>query len=169
MRRACRTRHPGTMSAVHYLAAAGTAIGVMGAASLALQARRLLLIGTACEISIPVRLVTLTGYAVWLAYGIAIRDMPLILVDLAGLAGAGLVLHITLVLRRRRACPVGRAPVHRGMRARAGMVPSTRGSATIAPAATGASSATARALGLTVGVTSSATPITALARAVAPG
>jgi hypothetical protein len=78
----------------------------VGALSLLLQARRLRRLGTACEISIPIRLVSLTGYAVWLAYGVAIRDVPLILVDLAGVASAGLVLHITLVLRRRRACPI---------------------------------------------------------------
>jgi uncharacterized protein with PQ loop repeat len=97
---------PRSMSIVHLLATAGTAIGLMGAVSLLLQARRLRQLGTACETSIPVRLVTATGYAVWLAYGVAIGDVPLILVDLAGLAGAGLVLHITLVLRSRRACPV---------------------------------------------------------------
>jgi hypothetical protein len=52
-----------------------------------------------------VRLLALAGYAVWLAYGVAIGDVPLILVDLAGVAGAALVLRVTLVLRRQRACP----------------------------------------------------------------
>ena len=94
------------MSIVQFLATAGTAFGLMGATSLLLQARRLRRLGTACEISIPIRLVSLTGYAIWLAYGIAIRDVPLILVDLAGLAGAGLMLRITLVLRSQRACAV---------------------------------------------------------------
>jgi MtN3 and saliva related transmembrane protein len=89
------------MSAIHFLAAAGTAVGLTSAISLLLQARRLSRLGSACETSIPVRLVTLVGYAVWLAYGVAIGDLPLILVDLAGLAGAGLVLYITVVLRRR--------------------------------------------------------------------
>jgi MtN3 and saliva related transmembrane protein len=97
---------PGRMSIVQFLATTGTAFGLMGAVSLLLQARRLRRLGTACEISIPIRLVSLTGYVVWLAYGIVIGDVPLIVVDLAGLAGAGLVLHITLVLRSRRACPV---------------------------------------------------------------
>ena len=106
MRAAAATRHRDGMSVVHFLATAGTAIGLTGAASLLLQARRLKRLGTACETSIPVRLVTLGGYAIWLAYGIAIRDLPLILVDLAGLAGAALVLHITLTLRHRRACPI---------------------------------------------------------------
>ena len=91
---------------VQTLATAGIAIGLVGAASLVLQARRLVRVGTACEVSIPVRLVTLTGYCVWLAYGVAIRDVPLILVDLAGLAGAGLVLHVTLTLRARTACSI---------------------------------------------------------------
>jgi MtN3 and saliva related transmembrane protein len=97
---------PGRMTVVQFLATTGTAFGLMGATSLLLQARRLRRLGTACEISIPVRLVTLTGYAVWLAYGIAIRDLPLIVVDLAGLGGAILVLHITLTLRTQRACPI---------------------------------------------------------------
>jgi hypothetical protein len=44
-------------------------------------------------------------YAVWMAYGVAIGDVPLILVDLAGVAGAALVLRVTLVLRRQRTCP----------------------------------------------------------------
>jgi MtN3 and saliva related transmembrane protein len=103
---ACARCDPDVMAMVHVLGTAGTAIGLMGAASLLLQARRLLRVGTACEMSIPVRVITLTGYAVWLAYGVAIRDVPLIVVDLAGLAGAILVLHITLTLRGRRACPV---------------------------------------------------------------
>jgi uncharacterized protein with PQ loop repeat len=94
------------MSIVQFLATTGTVFGLMGAVSLLLQARRLRRLGTACEISIPIRLLSLTGYTVWLAYGIAIRDVPLVVVDLAGLAGAGLVLHITLVLRRQRACPI---------------------------------------------------------------
>jgi hypothetical protein len=63
-------------------------------------------LGTACEISIPLRVLSLTGYVVWLAYGVVIGDVPMIVVDLAGLAGAALVLHITLTLRSVRACPV---------------------------------------------------------------
>jgi uncharacterized protein with PQ loop repeat len=94
------------MSVVQFLATTGTAFGLVGAISLLLQARRLRRLGTACEISIPIRLVSLAGYAIWLAYGIVIRDVPLVVVDLAGLAGAGVVLHITLVLRRQRACPI---------------------------------------------------------------
>jgi uncharacterized protein with PQ loop repeat len=97
---------PGRMTVVQFLATTGTAFGLMGATSLLLQARRLRRLGTACEISIPLRVLSLTGYAVWLAYGVVIGDLPLIVVDLAGLAGAILVLHITLTLRSRRACPV---------------------------------------------------------------
>ena len=39
-----------------------------------------------------------------LGYGVVIRDVPLILVDIAGLAGALLVLRVTLELRATRAC-----------------------------------------------------------------
>lgn len=94
------------MNTVPLLATAGTAIGLTAAVSLLLQARRLRRLGTACEISIPVRLLALAGYAVWLAYGVVIGDIPLILVDLAGVAGAALVLYVTVVLRRHRACPI---------------------------------------------------------------
>ena len=51
------------------------------------------------------RLLALAGYSIWLAYGLAIGDVPLILVDVAGVAGAALVLRVTLTLRRRSACP----------------------------------------------------------------
>jgi MtN3 and saliva related transmembrane protein len=92
------------MNAVHFLATIGTALGLAGAASLLMQARRLLRLGSACEISLPVRAVSVTGYAVWLAYGVAIQDVPLILVDAAGLVGAIMVLRITVTLRRSRPC-----------------------------------------------------------------
>jgi uncharacterized protein with PQ loop repeat len=94
------------MNEVSLLASAGTAVGLVTAASLLLQVRRLRRIGSACEVSIPVRLLALTGYGIWLAYGVAIGDLPLILVDLAGLSGAAFVLWVTVQLRRRSACPV---------------------------------------------------------------
>ena len=94
------------MNTVGALGALGTAVGLVAAVSLLLQARRLLRLGSACEVSVPVRVLALAGYGVWLAYGAAIGDVPLILVDLAGVAGAALVLQVTLRLRRRRACPV---------------------------------------------------------------
>jgi MtN3 and saliva related transmembrane protein len=93
------------MDETMFLGSAGTIVGLIAALSLILQARRLTRLGSACEVSIPVRLLALAGYAIWLAYGVAIGDVPLILVDLAGVAGAALVLRVTLTLRRRRACP----------------------------------------------------------------
>jgi hypothetical protein len=93
------------MDETSFLGTAGTLIGLIAAMSLLFQARRLALLGSACEVSIPMRLLALAGYAVWLAYGVAIGDVPLILVDLAGVAGAALVLRITLSLRRRTTCP----------------------------------------------------------------
>lgn len=96
------------MNEISLLGTAGTAIGLIAALSLLLQARRLRALGSACEVSIPVRLLALTGYGIWLAYGLAIRDVPLILVDLAGVAGAAYVVHVTVSLRRHTACPVPR-------------------------------------------------------------
>ena len=93
------------MDEAMFLGTAGTLVGLVAAMSLLLQARRLARIGSACEVSIPVRVLALAGYAIWLAYGVAIGDVPLILVDLAGVAGAALVLRVSLVLRRRTACP----------------------------------------------------------------
>jgi uncharacterized protein with PQ loop repeat len=93
------------MDETTFLGTAGTVIGLVAAMSLLLQARRLALLGSACEVSIPVRVLALAGYSIWLAYGIALGDVPLILVDLAGVAGAALVLRVTLMLRRRMACP----------------------------------------------------------------
>jgi uncharacterized protein with PQ loop repeat len=93
------------MDETTFLGTAGTVIGLVAAMSLLLQARRLALLGSACEVSIPVRVLALAGYSIWLAYGIALGDVPLILVDLAGVAGAALVLRVTLTLRRRMACP----------------------------------------------------------------
>ena len=92
------------MDEATFLGTAGTVIGLIAAMSLLLQARRLSRLGSACEVSIPVRLLALAGYAIWLAYGVAIGDIPLILVDLAGVVGAALVLRITLTLRKRQAC-----------------------------------------------------------------
>jgi uncharacterized protein with PQ loop repeat len=93
------------MDETTFLGTAGTLIGLVAALSLLLQARRLALLGSACEVSIPVRVLALAGYAIWLGYGVAIGDVPLILVDLAGVVGAALVLRVTLALRRRSACP----------------------------------------------------------------
>ncbi len=93
------------MDEATFLGTAGTVIGLIAAMSLLLQARRLSRLGSACEVSIPVRLLALAGYAIWLAYGVAIGDIPLILVDLAGVVGAALVLRVTLTLRKRQACP----------------------------------------------------------------
>jgi uncharacterized protein with PQ loop repeat len=94
------------MDEVTFLGTAGTAIGLVAALSLWLQARRLSRLGSACEVSIPVRVLALAGYTVWLGYGVAIGDIPLILVDLAGVAGAALVLRVTVSLRRRTACAI---------------------------------------------------------------
>ena len=69
---------PGCSMLVHgmdeatFLGSAGTGIGLVAALSLLVQARRLSRLGSACEVSIPVRVLALAGYAVWL--GVRHRD-----------------------------------------------------------------------------------------------
>ena len=94
------------MNAVVVLAMAGTMIGLFSTVGLFLQARRLKRLGKACEISIPIRALTLTGYGIWFAYGLVIGDIPLIVVDLVGLVGGTLVLCVTVVLRQQHACAI---------------------------------------------------------------
>jgi uncharacterized protein with PQ loop repeat len=101
-----RLNHASGMDDATFLGSAGTFVGLVAALSLVLQARRLSRLGSACEVSIPIRLLALAGYSIWLGYGVAIRDVPLILVDVAGVVGAALVLRVTVLLRRRSVCPI---------------------------------------------------------------
>jgi MtN3 and saliva related transmembrane protein len=98
------------MNALHVLAAAATALGLVGALALLVQSRNLYRVGTACEISLLFFAVSAAGYAVWLAYGLALGDVPLILVDVTGLVGATTALAVAVRLRRRRPCPTGIGP-----------------------------------------------------------
>jgi uncharacterized protein with PQ loop repeat len=99
------------MSALHFLAAAATALGLAGALALLLQSRTLYRVGTACEVSLQFFAISATAYAVWLAYGVALGDIPLIVVDFVGLTGASTALAVAVRLRRRRPCPTGIPPL----------------------------------------------------------
>ena len=85
------------------LALIATAYGVCAAASSLLEAARLLRSGSSDEISLPFLGVLLGGYLVWLLYGIAAGDDPLIITDAVGLAAGTITLSIAARLRRRRA------------------------------------------------------------------
>jgi hypothetical protein len=94
------------MNTASFLGTAGTALGLFWALSMLVQARRLLKIGTACELSIPIRVLALAGYAVWLAYGGSDSGHSADPGRSRRRGRRGLVLHVTVVLRRQRACPI---------------------------------------------------------------
>jgi MtN3 and saliva related transmembrane protein len=83
------------------LAVVATAYGVVAAASSLLEAARLLRSGSADEISLTFLGVLLGGYLVWLLYGIAAGDAPLVITDAVGLATSTITLSIAARLRRR--------------------------------------------------------------------
>ena len=83
------------------LATCAALYGIAGSATSLLQAAALVRAGSAREISIPF-IATLTGgHAIWLAYGIGIANLPLIVTDSVGLC-CGLVTWITALRLGRR-------------------------------------------------------------------
>ena len=84
------------------LATCAAVYGIAGSFSSLFQAGALVRAGSAREISIPFIAILTGGHAIWLAYGIGIGNLPLIVTDSVGLC-CGLVTWITAVrLSRRR-------------------------------------------------------------------
>jgi uncharacterized protein with PQ loop repeat len=84
------------------LATCAALYGIAGSFSSLFQAGALVRAGSAREISIPFIAILTGGHAIWLAYGIGIGNLPLIVTDSVGLC-CGLVTWITAVrLSRRR-------------------------------------------------------------------
>ena len=95
------------------LATCAALYGIAGSFSSLFQAAALLRAGSAREISIAFLAILTGGHAIWLAYGIGIGNLPLIVTDSVGLC-CGLVTWITAVrLRRRRLAltPLGARPI----------------------------------------------------------
>jgi uncharacterized protein with PQ loop repeat len=86
---------------VAVLSTCATLYGIVGSFSSLLQAAALVRAGSAREISIPFIAILTGGHAVWLAYGIGIPNVPLIVTDPVGPC-CGLVTWITAVRLRRR-------------------------------------------------------------------
>lgn len=83
-----------------------TAYGVGAAGAGLLQARRLLESRRSCEVSALFFAVYAGGYGMWLAYGVSIGSLPLIIVDGIGVVCATLTLAIALSLRGSLLNPV---------------------------------------------------------------
>ena len=105
-----------------------TAYGVGAAGAALFQTRQLLETRRSCEVSARFFGVYAGGYAIWLAYGVSIGSMPLIIVDAIGVVCASATLAIVLSLRGSllhpstwNSCPIptGRsrraAPVSQGV------------------------------------------------------
>ena len=82
------------------LGAAATIYGLGGALSVLLQARRMHLRGTSGDVSVRFFAVYVGGFAVWLLYGLAIGDVPVIVVHAVGLVCGSITLTVALGLRR---------------------------------------------------------------------
>ena len=80
------------------LGTAATGYGVLAALAVLLQARQMLARRTSCEVSGRFFACYAGGYALWLAYGISSGNVPLIVVDAAGLLCGGLTLAVALSL-----------------------------------------------------------------------
>jgi uncharacterized protein with PQ loop repeat len=97
-----------------------TAYGVGAAGAALFQTRQLLESRRSCEVSARFFAVYAGGYAVWLAYGVSIGSVPLIVVDAIGVVCATATLAIALSLRGSlldpstwNSCPTSRAALPR--------------------------------------------------------
>lgn len=81
------------------LALVATGYGVFAALTALLQMQQMLRRRTSCDISARFFASYTGGYAIWLLYGLSVGDLPLILVDAAGLLCGGMTLVVALSLR----------------------------------------------------------------------
>jgi uncharacterized protein with PQ loop repeat len=81
------------------LGLAATGYGVFAALTALLQTRQMLRRRASCDISARFFAAYTGGYAIWLFYGLSVRDVPLIVVDVAGLMCGGVTLVVALSLR----------------------------------------------------------------------
>ena len=81
------------------LGLAATGYGVFAALTALLQTRQMLQRRASCDISARFFAAYTGGYAIWLLYGLSVGDVPLIVVDVAGLLCGGVTLAVALSLR----------------------------------------------------------------------
>src|SRR5918999_6169657 len=81
------------------LALLATTYGAAAATAALLQARQLLASRRSCDVSARFFAVYAGGYGIWLAYGLSIGSLPLIVVDAIGLVCGTATLAIALSLR----------------------------------------------------------------------
>ena len=93
------------------LGTVATVYGVLAALKTLLQARQMLARRSSRDVSAGFLASYVGGYAIWLAYGLSIGSIPLIVVDTVGLLCAALTLAVALSLRGSR----GRGEIATGL------------------------------------------------------
>jgi hypothetical protein len=86
-------------SSSQILGLAATGYGVFAALTALLQTRQMLRRRASCDISARPFAAYTGGYAIWLLYGLSVGDVPLIVVDVAGMVCGGMTLAVALSLR----------------------------------------------------------------------
>ena len=81
------------------LAITAIVYGAAAALSVLLQARQMLASGRSCHVSVLFLATYAGGYAIWLLYGLSVRDVPIIVVDALGLVCGAITLVVALSLR----------------------------------------------------------------------
>jgi uncharacterized protein with PQ loop repeat len=87
------------------LASAAVVYGVAAALSVLLQARQMRARGDSCDISARFLAAYAGGYAIWLLYGLSVRNLPIIVVDAVGLVCGAITLAVALRLRGKLLSP----------------------------------------------------------------
>jgi uncharacterized protein with PQ loop repeat len=81
------------------LAAVAIVYGVGASLTVLLQARQMLSRGGSCGVSARFLAAYAGGYAIWMLYGLSLRNVPITAVDALGLVCAAVTLAVALRLR----------------------------------------------------------------------
>jgi uncharacterized protein with PQ loop repeat len=84
---------------VSILGAVATVYGVYGALAILMQARKMRVKHESCDISLPYMSSYVTGYGIWLPYGVLAHSFPLIITDSVGLVCGIITLAVAVTLR----------------------------------------------------------------------
>lgn len=78
------------------LSVAATVYGIAGALAILMQARQIWARHASCDVSLRFLAVYVGGYALWLAYGLALHNLTIILADSAGTACGAFTLAVAV-------------------------------------------------------------------------
>jgi uncharacterized protein with PQ loop repeat len=87
------------MAMTSVLATIAIVYGVPAALSILLQARKMVARGASCDVSVRFLTAYVGGYAIWVLYGLSLRDVPIVVVDTLGLVCGAITLAVALKLR----------------------------------------------------------------------